>query len=63
MASALPLELVKFNSASVCVWTCAQFSNFYKSYLIPRFKKDSIDVKLMWFNLDDVSLACRSFDI
>ncbi len=31
-----------------CVWSTTQYANFYKNYLIPRFKRDTVDVKLMW---------------
>jgi len=31
-----------------CVWSPAQFQNFYKNYLVPRFRKDSVNVRLMW---------------
>ena len=31
-----------------CVWSPEQLRNFYKNYLIPRFRNDSVNVKLMW---------------
>lgn len=35
-------------SFPVCVWSPAQYANFYKNHLLPRFKRDAVDVKLMW---------------
>jgi glucosylceramidase len=32
----------------VCIWSPAQYADFYKKYLIPRFKRDRVGVKLMW---------------
>ena len=30
-----------------CVWSNTQFMNFYQNYLIPRFLRDTVNVKLM----------------
>jgi glucosylceramidase len=31
-----------------CVWSATEYLNFYKNYLIPRFKADSVKADLMW---------------
>ncbi len=31
-----------------CVWSAAEYLNFYKNHLVPRFKADSVKANLMW---------------